>query len=546
MLRKCYLNVLIFLAASSLKAQLKEFSISEMPRPEVPLVQANSQFADDALLLIYTTIDGLEFRSSLGAIDKVIYNPTATRYEVLVKPIKQMIFVGKVGFIEAKISTLNPAPKSVYYFKVEEKEVLLQLQNQPGTLQINSTPPGADIFLNGIQIIDKTPFKGAATAGTTRIKLRKRKYVEFDTTISIESQKTTSISVAFKSSYLYLSINSNPSGATVKLDGVDFGKTPLNREIDLSDNSKQGVKTLRLELDNYEAIENPIDYSPSNKPLELNFELKKRKGAFQVNSVPEGASVYIDGAFKGITPYASVKEFGTYEVYVQMDEFRTSEKKLLSLTSSENQELVFKLSPLRNSAGDTIEYNEVKIGDQIWMSVNLNTIRFQNGDLIPEVRGDKEWKKAGENKQPAWCYYDNDSINGDKYGKLYNWYAVADSRSLCPVGWHVPSDAEWTILIDFLGGTLNAGGKMKSQKSWDTPYSGSSLKSKFDGLPGGLRDYFGNYRLIRDYGNWWCSDKVGFSEEQAWRFTLNYYNSRADIDLFEMELGLSVRCIKDY
>ncbi len=516
-----------------------------MPLPEVPIIQANNLFEEDALIIIYSSLTNLNFRSSMGMIDKQSYNSQSNRYEVLVRPIKQILLVYTNDYMEGTIAKLNPKPKEVLYYKVEEKKEAIPIQSEPGTLQINSTPPGADIFLNGIQIIDKTPFKGSATAGTTRIKLRKKKYVEFDTTISIESQKTTAVSVAFKSSYLYLSISSNPSGATVKLDGVEFGKTPLNREIDLSDNIKQGVKTLRLELDNYEVIENPIDYSPSNKPLELNYELKKRKGTFLINSVPEGASVYIDGAFKGITPYSSVKEFGTYELYVQMDEFRPSEKKRLSLTSSENQELVFKLSPMRNSEGDTIVYNEVKIGDQIWMSVNLNTNRFQNGDLIPEVRSEQEWKKAGENKQPAWCYYDNDSFNGGKYGKLYNWYAVADSRNLCPAGWHAPSDAEWTDLTEHLGGNLVAGGKMKSRSFWRASNSGSNVNSKFNGLPGGYRDNLGAYSNKENIGNWWSASAVDFYNVMAWSFTLSYFKINTIRDLANKEMGLSVRCLKD-
>ena len=94
----------------------------------------------------------------------------------------------------------------------------------------------------------------------------------------------------------------------------------------------------------------------------------------------------------------------------------------------------------------------VTIGTQVWMTKNLDLATFRNGDPIPEAKTDEEWEKAGENKQPAWCYYDNDPANGAKYGKLYNWYAVIDSRGLAPVGYHIPSDADWTKLNDFLGG----------------------------------------------------------------------------------------------
>ena len=85
----------------------------------------------------------------------------------------------------------------------------------------------------------------------------------------------------------------------------------------------------------------------------------------------------------------------------------------------------------------------ITIGDQVWATKNLNVDRFANGDLIPEVKGFKEWKAAGKAGKPAWCYFDNDSFHGTKSGKLYNWYAVIDRRGVCPSGWQVPTDADW-------------------------------------------------------------------------------------------------------
>ena len=113
----------------------------------------------------------------------------------------------------------------------------------------------------------------------------------------------------------------------------------------------------------------------------------------------------------------------------------------------------------------------VTIGTQVWMKENLNVSVFKNGVAIPEVKDNAAWEKAGENKQPAWCYYGNDPKNGAKYGKLYNWYAAIDNNGLCPQGWHVPSDDEWTVLIDYLGGESVAGGKMKEvgTTSWNSP-----------------------------------------------------------------------------
>jgi len=116
--------------------------------------------------------------------------------------------------------------------------------------------------------------------------------------------------------------------------------------------------------------------------------------------------------------------------------------------------------------------DDVKIGTQVWTSKNLDVSTFRNGDPIPQAKNAEEWKKAGENRQPAWCYYNNNEQNGKVYGKLYNWHAVNDSRGLAPNGYHIPSDAEWTILTDKLGGEEIAGKKMKSKQGWGYNYSG--------------------------------------------------------------------------
>jgi uncharacterized protein (TIGR02145 family) len=107
------------------------------------------------------------------------------------------------------------------------------------------------------------------------------------------------------------------------------------------------------------------------------------------------------------------------------------------------------------------QYESERFGNQEWMTKNLDVDRFRNGDLIPHAESNEEWKKAGDDEQPAWCYYDNDPENGKKYGKLYNWYAVNDPRGLVPEGWHITSQKEWTSLVEFLGGFEIAGLKMK-------------------------------------------------------------------------------------
>jgi uncharacterized protein (TIGR02145 family) len=125
-------------------------------------------------------------------------------------------------------------------------------------------------------------------------------------------------------------------------------------------------------------------------------------------------------------------------------------------------------------------YKTVVIGTQTWMAENLNVSSFRNGDPIPEAKTDEEWIKAGENEQPAWCYYNNDPKNGVKFGKLYNWYAVNDPRGLASLGWHVSTYEEWNELINYLGGVSEAGIKIKSNQGWKENYNGTN-ESGFTG-----------------------------------------------------------------
>jgi uncharacterized protein (TIGR02145 family) len=191
----------------------------------------------------------------------------------------------------------------------------------------------------------------------------------------------------------------------------------------------------------------------------------------------------------------------------------------------------------------------VTIGNQVWTTKNLDVSTFRNGDPIPQAKTDAEWETAGNNKQPAWCYYDNDPANGAKYGKLYNWYAVNDSRGLAPSGYHIPSDAEWTQLTDFLGS--EASKKMKSTSGWESYTSGGSKtcpnckgtnSSGFSGLPGGYRSYVGPFDEVGKYGYWWSSSE---GDDFAWYRFLGYDGGNVPRDGLGKVLGLSVRCLRD-
>jgi uncharacterized protein (TIGR02145 family) len=188
------------------------------------------------------------------------------------------------------------------------------------------------------------------------------------------------------------------------------------------------------------------------------------------------------------------------------------------------------------------DYKTLKIGSQTWITENLNTDRFRNGELIPEAKTADEWELAEKNKQPAWCYYNNDSVNGEKYGKLYNWYAVNDSRGLAPLGYHIPSDFEWTTLTTYLGGEDIAASKLKSNSGWIENGNGTNSNG-FSALPGGIRLLNGIFTNIGVNAYWWSSTEKHSSS--AWNRFLGYgfvYVSKYDCSKSN---GLSARCIKD-
>lgn len=213
----------------------------------------------------------------------------------------------------------------------------------------------------------------------------------------------------------------------------------------------------------------------------------------------------------------------------------------------------------------------VMIGDQIWMSKNLNVTSFRNGDAIPEAKTEKEWEYASQNKQPAWCYINNDPLNGLKYGRLYNWYAVIDPRGLAPEGFHIPSDIEWSELEESLG--VDAVKKMKSTNGWKeygcqtcqgkgdeiikncsackgtqtnstNPFSSNgSNSSGFCGLPGSFRIDNGTFVKIGVCGNWWSS--TDYKNIFAWDRNLNFKGDYLARSISGKGEGKSIRCIKD-
>jgi len=188
-------------------------------------------------------------------------------------------------------------------------------------------------------------------------------------------------------------------------------------------------------------------------------------------------------------------------------------------------------------------YPTIKIDDQWWMAENLTTTKFRGGDDIPNVTGQGEWANL---QDAAYCNSGNDPVIAEDYGRLYNWHAVTDGRKICPEGWHVSNDDDWSTLIDFLGGNQVAGGKLKQtgNEYWNNPNSDATNESGFSALPGGVRNAnTGDFAGMGSTGSWWSASAQNADNGYAWGLTtingaIAHYN-------LNKKSGLSVRCVKD-
>ncbi len=193
--------------------------------------------------------------------------------------------------------------------------------------------------------------------------------------------------------------------------------------------------------------------------------------------------------------------------------------------------------------------DQVRIGNQIWMTQNLNVSTFRNGDTIPEAKTIKEWRFYNSKNQPAWCYYNNDSTNA-YFGKLYNWSAVADPRELAPEGWHIPSGDEWHVLHSFLSVNGKEGKKLKSDSLWTKDGNGTNATG-FNALPSGIREIdlmFKPKECFRWMGSlavWWSRTLPKPKHYDLIECFVIRVDDKATFEWQNEMNGYAVRCVKD-
>jgi uncharacterized protein (TIGR02145 family) len=193
------------------------------------------------------------------------------------------------------------------------------------------------------------------------------------------------------------------------------------------------------------------------------------------------------------------------------------------------------------SDADGNVYQTITIGTQIWMAENLKTTKYNDNTDIPFVESNTDWRVL---TSPGYCWAGSNDLINAVYGALYNWHAVSTGK-LCPVGWHVPVDSEWTILTDYLGGDSVAGGKMKETgtEHWESPNEGATNESGFTALPGGYRNNYGAVALVGEIAWWWSATDF----ETIYGFTryINLGSNSINSINHLKEYGFNIRCISD-
>ncbi|HEY5141427.1 MAG TPA: FISUMP domain-containing protein, partial [Methylococcales bacterium] len=211
---------------------------------------------------------------------------------------------------------------------------------------------------------------------------------------------------------------------------------------------------------------------------------------------------------------------------------------LITDTPTSSATVIFYFALCKDKDGNN--YSIVKIHDQTWMAENLNTTHYGNGDFLFNPTDTSLWANMAEG---AYCDYANTPANSATYGKLYNFYAAADPRKICPYGWHTPSDPEWTTLTNFLGSVV--GGKLKETgiAHWQSPNTGATDEIGFTALPGGYRFGDGTFYNMNAMACFWSA--TGETSLTAWSRILSYNYDYVTREEDHKTHGYSVRCVKD-
>ena len=373
-----------------------------------------------------------------------------------------------------------PVERQLVVEENKDQSMIINLIPKTGTLNITSTPFDAKIMING-KYIGNTPLTiEKQLIGSCDIKLDLQGYEVHSSKHIIEENKTTLINIELKEGASVF-IDTEPQGARIIIDNVDYGLTPFNGRVSYGSHS-----------------------------------VNIQNGKAEIN---ETINVKRDGSNKW-----------TYKIGVDNEEFANNRNNGIFIDTRDG--LKYKWVRINNQIWMAENLNSIKYrnGDLIGSTVPYNL--------------DISNSKQNASPKYEWAYAAIDRY-ALLYGRLYTWYAAMDSRGICPIGWHLPNNEEWESLIVYLGGVYVAGGKLKERGlvNWVLPNEGAENSYGFTALPSGYRSSIGSYKRVGYSGYWWSSS--GGSTTYAWSWYIIYDSKIMNKNEFDKSYGFSIRCIKD-
>lgn len=373
-----------------------------------------------------------------------------------------------------------------------------------------TTNPSADIFIDNTKRANGT-FSARMLTGIYTLKAELDKHYPEERQLVVVAGKAQNISLNLKPKTGRIDITSTPFDANIKLNGKDYGTTPTTvRDLLV------GSYTLTLEKPGYGTVNKTVSIT-EGQTTEINETLPTGMEV-TIASTPSGAQLWVNGTSVGTTPFKTTLAFSSHSVKLVNGKKEVNET--ITVTQGGKTRWEFDVAEFPSTVTftdprDQKTYKYVTIGKQVWMAENL-AYKPSNGNY--------------------WAY-DNDEGNVAKYGYLYDWQTA---KNVCPTGWHLPSDAEWDQLTGFVGS--NVGTKLKAKSGWSSNGNGTDDYG-FSALPGGIRDYGGNFLGIGYYGNWWSSTE--YTTFNAWYRGMSYDNGSVFRYDYSMSWGFSVRCVRD-
>ncbi len=376
---------------------------------------------------------------------------------------------------------------------------------------IVNTEPKSEIYING-ERKGSGSWKGKLNPAVYTFEAKLDKHNTANQRHPIEAGKPLNLTLSPTPKTGELKVVTTPFDTNITLDGKDYGTTPTTvRDLLI------GSYTLTLEKQGYGTVTKTITIA-EGKTTDINETLPSGMEV-TITSTPSGAQLWVGGVSVGTTPYKTTLAFSSHSVKLVNGKKEVNET--INVTQGGKTRWEFDVAefPPTGSFTDSRDrktYKYVTIGKQVWMAENL----------------------AYKPSSGSYWAYDNNSSNVAKYGYLYDWQTA---KNVCPTGWHLPSDAEWTQFTDFVGS--NPGTKLKAKSGWSSNGNGTDDYG-FSALPGGHRYSYGTFISIGDNGYWWSSTELNASS--AWYRAMFYSSSFVSRLGSNKSWGFSVRCVRDF